>query len=1853
MKLKKFKYKKSRDMSKQTTKQSAEAPSIEDQALMTRLGLLLGDHRVSTVKTQTHIHPILSHHNHSNTISYASYERRKRAANYTTSPASTLSDKGIGSSVGSFDSEFRSNLSTLAESGISANRTGSLDSRTTDIVSHSRSDSGIPSHSRSSSEILYTDNTADVSKPRLAEQYEEKLWNVDPRRNNGNNQQFQTSTGFRPRIPSAGRIRRNGEKSTDPSRDRVNSASDVMKLPQLCLDSPPNSKEPSIHSSLSSSRSITPAASVCEIANYKLMKRSLSSQSNGTAIFDSEPLPPPPPPPPSGEYYEDNYRNDLPPPPPPPPIQDDIASNHSRASSSDRTLSNDIHCQQYREENNNFLHHSRVTGKPPINSRPGIGHPQQMTPQTLMIRSSAQQYAPGYDPRTPNMIQRLRASSGMVRSTPSPHDDPRLPMQNWPRHPDEVMIHNQLVSSMSAMELDRSSISHSRQSSSNSSYAGPQLWDEARPHSLSAPATNPIVQSLLHRPSASFDNSGFHRRVDSRSSTRSNERRQPLSNASSTSDMRSIRMGPAYRQSNTGLQSLQFDLPSVVTSEQKFVGREWLFGEITNLLNTANSKINKGVIIYGSEGTGKTAIIHHLETLSYHGNKKSGYAGSNTTLSKPEHESLHRVGSMNASSRSGSPRLHRHAINHSNNSSRTASPALGNSGNGNINNKPGSRSGSQTSLSGEEAQKRLSSQVVAFHYCQADNNTTCYVPEFLHSVAAQLVHAPQLTAYRELLLEEPNLQNLLSLRNCIQNPGHALVKAVLEPLAALRQARKLPRINLIILLDGLGEAEQHRPDHGYSIFTFLHRYLPDFPDFLKLVVTCRTQDKAVMEKVPLFELSIDLESNKTDVTRDLQSYICHRMAQSKYLSNLTLMGKPDAATTQKLLTTHLLSKCDGNMLYLRLTLDLIESGKLVPKSSGFKVIPVNVSEVFLLMCNLKFTNASSFVRVRDIMAIAIASLYPLKDEQIYQTLAAGYVANELSPEDFRHLIESVSTFLPLRYYDNRRSFIHSCFREWLIQHGNAEDNQMATYSSSKKFSVDPKRGHSLLATLLSRQPPARLNEHATLELAHHLLKARMFRGQSKTTGMNSNDLHAIWMAQCSGHLNESLATVRNLFFPNIKVSKLLLTSGANPNTRSQVLCDAPVICAAAHIGSIEFVELLLMHGANINMAATNGMTCLAYAAAAGHQIVVEILLRRKPRLDLVDKNGHSPLLHSISRDHIKVAVTLLTCDLYVSPEQRKFSALQALIAAATTGNRRLLEYLLDHPDPALHCDPDSVDPNRGESSLTAAASRGKVAICEYLIRERHASIELRNKDGMTPLMCAVKQNQWETTELILSMGAALEGADYAGRTPLVIAASGGNVGIAELLLSRGANVHSVDKEGLTALGWAASKGQLHCVRSLIERGSDVRHPDRHGRTPLDLAAFSGNEQVVDLLLNSGADFGQSNDNHNGTSALDRAVHSKNVPVATLLLKRGAVISGTTWKIAGDNPEMLAVLLEKNIEDANFLYKAEKFSEARDVYFSALTYMGEPIAPGKNVYESSTSLTHGTLGEFVSVLLLGLARCGRKLMDLEIAEIAATRALQLKPHWYEALYVRARVRRETSRLSAALRDIEEAEANAPPHNKKEIAKLLERIREEINKCGNRNSISESVENTLKIPGERHNGNSGPMRRPRVNSASNFSNSNNNNSRTSRSPSPSLVQHEFQGSHSYQPQSNLNQYHYQQDVRYPEHLPHLSRETNQSHDNIGDTRMNLVYQDGSRGQYQAQIPYQHRVPPSASAIHYDSVEFAPSAGTPTLQQHPYYNASLKPTTSNQSFAHNTNVPMSMPGPLSQRGTPSCRRTIATEL
>lgn len=148
----------------------------------------------------------------------------------------------------------------------------------------------------------------------------------------------------------------------------------------------------------------------------------------------------------------------------------------------------------------------------------------------------------------------------------------------------------------------------------------------------------------------------------------------------------------------------------------------------------------------------------------------------------------------------------------------------------------------------------------------------------------------------------------------------------------------------------------------------------------------------------------------------------------------------------------------------------------------------------------------------------------------------------------------LSGFLVKRL-DNTYMFFHPSFREWLIKR---DDNE------ATKFLCDLRSGHAGIAFRLSRvQAP--LDAEKTLELGHHILKAHVYRNMS-LTAISSRDLQANWVAGSSENVSVAVCHLRNMYSPNVKVSRLLLLAGASPNHITEFLGNAPVLCMYANEG---------------------------------------------------------------------------------------------------------------------------------------------------------------------------------------------------------------------------------------------------------------------------------------------------------------------------------------------------------------------------------------------------------------------------------------------------------------------------------------------------------------------------------------------------------------------------------------------------------------------------------------------------------------------------------------------------------------
>jgi hypothetical protein len=119
----------------------------------------------------------------------------------------------------------------------------------------------------------------------------------------------------------------------------------------------------------------------------------------------------------------------------------------------------------------------------------------------------------------------------------------------------------------------------------------------------------------------------------------------------------------------------------------------------------------------------------------------------------------------------------------------------------------------------------LARQVVGYHFCSLDNESSCTIPEFVHSLAAQMTQNPNLGHFNRLVASNPRLQQLLSYPSCLGDPSTAFVEGIMEPLKLLRSQGKFPHQRSLILIDGLCEAEYHRSDNGETLASFLKLHL--------------------------------------------------------------------------------------------------------------------------------------------------------------------------------------------------------------------------------------------------------------------------------------------------------------------------------------------------------------------------------------------------------------------------------------------------------------------------------------------------------------------------------------------------------------------------------------------------------------------------------------------------------------------------------------------------------------------------------------------------------------------------------------------------------------------------------------------------------------------------------------------------------------------------------------------------------------------------------------------------------------------------------------------------------------------
>ncbi|MBX7221512.1 MAG: ankyrin repeat domain-containing protein [Blastocatellia bacterium] len=283
---------------------------------------------------------------------------------------------------------------------------------------------------------------------------------------------------------------------------------------------------------------------------------------------------------------------------------------------------------------------------------------------------------------------------------------------------------------------------------------------------------------------------------------------------------------------------------------------------------------------------------------------------------------------------------------------------------------------------------------------------------------------------------------------------------------------------------------------------------------------------------------------------------------------------------------------------------------------------------------------------------------------------------------------------------------------------------------------------------------------------------------------------------------------------------------------------------------------------------------------------------------------------------------------------------------------------IDNPDCVRMALRLGTSPNQ-PAAILAAAERGRAQSLQALL-EAGASLEVKNKDGRTPLLIAADLNHLHTAEMLVRAKANVNAQDDFKFTPLVLAArsKGGNephktIELCRLLLQQGANPNTADWLGRTALMYAAENGDFELVNLLCEQGANVNLTDREFQTALLLAEQSRATDagsIVNLLLERGAN--PNAVNQKGKSPLYYAVSQDGE--SSLLLLRQLIAKGADVRLCGYET-LLRAVDQENLPVVQFLLEMQ-VSPNPEVESADTTPLGLAIAH-KNVDMVRLLLAH--------------------------------------------------------------------------------------------------------------------------------------------------------------------------------------------------------------------------------------------------------------------------------------------------------
>lgn len=328
---------------------------------------------------------------------------------------------------------------------------------------------------------------------------------------------------------------------------------------------------------------------------------------------------------------------------------------------------------------------------------------------------------------------------------------------------------------------------------------------------------------------------------------------------------------------------------------------------------------------------------------------------------------------------------------------------------------------------------------------------------------------------------------------------------------------------------------------------------------------------------------------------------------------------------------------------------------------------------------------------------------------------------------------------------------------------------------------------------------------------------------------------------------------------NDKLVKILLDYGADPNisnvhvrTRGKFTSSsrANALCIACENYNDFIVKALVAEDAEVNVVGARGNSALHLAirglsrtkAATGMMDleIIDVLLSKldSTAINMVNENGKTPLSSAVKKGLHEVVVKLVNSGADVNAGSSDHHPLIVACEICINSTAKLANHMraVRMAFKKLTKGVAAAAAAAGSDSKENAASGTSNLSTIELLMTHKAAVNVKTRDGRTPLYIAVENELDDVVSLLLEHGAKTQ-MTTTYRHPLIYACEYGSESIAELLLNWSADVNVSDSnnDGRTPLCVAAGRLSNRLIQRLVECGASVNDGDNDANTPLHYA----------------------------------------------------------------------------------------------------------------------------------------------------------------------------------------------------------------------------------------------------------------------------------------------------------------------------------------------------------------------------------------------------------------------------------